>query len=372
MANITHIFKAYFPESRGGMEEAIRQYANHAITNGFDVQVVSVGSKSWALTSPEGVRIRFYKKSFEMVSNPFSVDFARAFRHICRDTDLLHFHFPWPTAELLTLLHGINRPTLLSFQCDIYRAPWLKLAYLPFMKQFLKKMDKICVSSNNLMENTPVLQPFKDKIEIIPMFIDEQRFSGLTAPAAELVQFVEKIGPYSLFTGVLRWYKGLDVLLDAAGQIDSQIVIVGNGPLYGRLAKRIHKERLSNVHLLGFQEDHNLKFLMEQARCMVLPSIVPAEAFGQALLEGLYFSKPLVATELGTGTSYVNRHNHTGLVVPPKNSRALAEAINTIVANDALCEEFSKNAFCHYLSHFTAQVQGDQYLRVYNDLLKAG
>lgn len=51
MAKITHIFKTYFPETNGGLEEAIRQYGSHAAKNGFEVEVVSVGSGNYTVTS---------------------------------------------------------------------------------------------------------------------------------------------------------------------------------------------------------------------------------------------------------------------------------------------------------------------------------
>ncbi|MDQ1270736.1 MAG: hypothetical protein QG618_2048, partial [Thermodesulfobacteriota bacterium] len=40
MSKITHNFKTYFPETNGGLEEAIRQYGSHAAKHGFEVEVV--------------------------------------------------------------------------------------------------------------------------------------------------------------------------------------------------------------------------------------------------------------------------------------------------------------------------------------------
>ncbi len=87
------------------------------------------------------------------------------------------------------------------------------------------------------------------------------------------------------------------------------------------------------------------------------------------LLEGLYFSKPLVSTELGTGTSIVNRHNHTGFVVQAGCHLCLARAIDKILTDEHCAQGFSKNAFHHYLDNFTARAQGDKYLRIYRSLL---
>lgn len=369
MAKITHIFKTYFPQTAGGLEEAIRQCGTVAVTHGFEVEVVSVGSGDYVRRTSDGITGRFYKKTIDYLSNPFSLSFARSFKSICRNTDLLHFHFPWPTAELLVLSGPVRCPAIVTFHCDIHKATFLKPFYQPFIRRYLSKMDKICVTSRSLVQSTPCLAPFKDRIEEIPLFLNTGRFNGLPAPDQKIRDLVARLDKYALFAGVLRWYKGLDVLLDASKRIACDIVIVGKGDRYAHLKSRIASEHLDNVHLIGFQSDANLKHLIEKSRMVVLPSISGAEAFGQILLEGLYFSKPLVSTELGTGTSFVNRNNRTGFVVCPSSAAALAGAMNQIFENDDLFKRFSFNAFSHYLTWFTANAQGKKYIRIYNALL---
>jgi rhamnosyl/mannosyltransferase len=370
VAKITHIFKTYFPETSGGVEEAIRQYSTIARQNGFDVDIISVAPITYTLSSADGSVVKFFKKNLDLVSNPFSFSLALSFNRIIKNTDILHFHFPWPTAELLVLSHYIRKPCLVTFHCDIHKIKSLKKMYLPFIRQYLRKMDKICISSRRLLLSTPYLEQFSEKIEEIPYFLNENRFSNLPGPDSEIIDFVQKKKRFVLFVGVLRWYKGLDILLDASGQIDAEIVIVGKGDMYDKLASRIHEEKLRNVHLIGFQSDNNLKYLIESSKMIVLPSTNPAEAFGQILLEGLYFSKPLISTEIGTATSVVNKHNHTGFVVQPGCSVSLARAANTIIKNDALYEQLSKNALHHYLTNFKTSVQGEKYIRIYNALLQ--
>jgi len=143
---------------------------------------------------------------------------------------------------------------------------------------------------------------------------------------------------------------------------------VGKGALYSKLKSRIKNENLSNVYLTGFQPDSNLNLLIKKSRFIVLPSITPAEAFGQILLEGLYFSKPLISTELVTGTSIVNKDKYTGFVVKPGCSVSLSKAMNRILKEQDLYESFSKNAFQHYMKNFTVSIQGDKYIRIYKEL----
>ncbi len=342
MPRITHVFKTYFPYTSGGLEEAIRQCGTYAAGRGFDVEVVSVGPSNVSFREPDGLTARFFKKSIDLFSNPVSFSLARQFKDICRHSDLLHFHFPWPTAEILALVNQPGIPSVVTFHCDVHRSMVLKPFYLPLVRRFLRRMDRICVTSRPLFRNTPYLKPFKHKVQQIPLFMNEQRFSGLGPPDADVIRRIDPHKPFALFVGVLRWYKGLDILLDAALNTRAQIIIVGVGPLYEHLARRIKKEKITNVRLLGFLEDATLKWLIRHCAMIALPSTAPAEAFGQILLEGLYFGRPLVSTELGTGTSLVNRHGYTGLVIRPGCAGSLALAMNTLIADSAMADRFSQ------------------------------
>jgi O-antigen biosynthesis alpha-1,3-mannosyltransferase len=368
MPRVTHIFKTYFPYTSGGLEEAIRQCAVYTAGNGFDVEVVSVGPDDTVFQGADGIKSRFFKKSGEVLSTPFSLSLAREFGNICRQTDLLHFHFPWPTAELLALACQFQTPSLVTFHCDIHRSRMLRPLYMPFVRRFLRRMDRICVTSRPLFLNTACLRPFEKKVLQIPLFMNEKRFAGLGPPDPGVTGFLNQQKPFALFVGMLRWYKGLDVLLDAARHTTGRIVIVGTGPLYKHLAARIRAQNLTHVHLLGFQADATLEWLIRHAAMVVLPSVSPAEAFGQVLLEGLYFGRPLVSTELGTGTSVVNRHGFTGLVVRPGCPVSLAAAMNRLFADPDLVERLGRNARHHYLAEFTPRHQGERYLAAYRDL----
>ena len=371
MPRVTHVFKTYFPHTSGGLEEAVRQCGTYAASRGYDVHVVSVGPSSTPAMDMDGLAVRFFKKDADFFSNPFSFSLAREFSDICRHTDLLHFHFPWPTAEILALVSRIQTPSLVTFHCDIHRHRVLRQLYLPLVRRFLKRMDRICVTSHALLGQTPYLRPFRHKIHQIPLFMNEQRFAGLGSPNDRVIRFLVQKMPYALFVGVLRWYKGLDILLDAARHTAGSVVIVGIGPLQDHLARRVRQQNISNVHLLGFQNDATLAWLLRHAGMIVLPSISPAEAFGQILLEGLFFGRPLISTELGTGTSQVNRHAYTGLVVRSGCSRSLAAAMNTLFTEPALAERFGRNARRHYIRHFTPRRQGEKYLAIYRDMLRS-
>jgi len=84
---------------------------------------------------------------------------------------------------------------------------------------------------------------------------------------------------------------------------------------------------------------------------LVLPSIQRTEAFGIVLLEAMACGKPVVTTELGTGTSYACQDGVTGYVVPPKNPKAMQDAINKILLNEDLKKSLGEAARPEYRRH---------------------
>src|SRR5262249_13039827 len=162
----------------------------------------------------------------------------------------------------------------------------------------------------------PFLRRYAAKCEVVPLGIDASRFAQ--ADERQVAALRERYGaPLLLFVGRLRYYKGLHVLLEALPSVRANLLIAGDGP------EREHLEALlgvaGRVHFLGDTPDEDLPALYRAAEVFVLPSHLRAEAVGLVQLEALASGVPCVCAELGTGTSYANRHGETGLVVPPGN-----------------------------------------------------
>ncbi|GAH85397.1 unnamed protein product, partial [marine sediment metagenome] len=87
----------------------------------------------------------------------------------------------------------------------------------------------------------------------------------------------------------------------------------------------------------------------------VLPSIFKSEAFGIVLIEAMACRKPIISTELGTGTSFVNQDGITGFVIPPKDSQTLAQTIKKILENQKLARELGQNGFKRVIKEFSLE-----------------
>ena len=234
----------------------------------------------------------------------------------------------------------------------------------------MRKSKVIVPTSDNLQNATSILRRYRYKCKTVNLWLDEGRFNKISIGNQETtMEKFKEFGDYGLYIGVLRWYKGLNVLLDAAKNTQGNIVIVGKGPLFDELKNRINLEKITNVFMLGYQKDDCLKSLIENCRFIVLPSISPAEAFGQVLLESCYFRKPMVTTELGTGTSFVNLNGQTGYVVPPNDDLLLAEAMNKMFVSDSTCNLFGQNAYNRLQEHFTLKRQAGKYTQIYKSMM---
>ncbi len=206
-------------------------------------------------------------------------------------------------------------------------------------------------------------------MEIVPIGLDDQSYPVVTDKFIEMTR--PKVGEgFFLFIGVLRYYKGLHILLDAIKDTELQVVIVGAGPVEQELRQHAQRLNLSNVRFMGYVEDDEKVALIKLSRAIVFPSYLRSEAFGVTLLEGAMYGKPLISTEIGTGTSYVNMHEETGYVVPPADPKRLREAMQKLALDDQLVEQMGKAARKRYEQLFTGKLMGERYAQLYQRLVK--
>ena len=130
--------------------------------------------------------------------------------------------------------------------------------------------------------------------------------------------------------GRLTYYKGHDVLIRAAANLEnSRVLIVGTGEHRERLTALIQSAGLGErVRLPGFQPEADLNALLASCDVLCLPSLERTEAFGLVLLEAMRFGKPVVVSDIpGSGAGWVTRQAGHGLLVPPGDAAALAAAL---------------------------------------------
>lgn len=309
------------------------------------------------------------KLDFQFASTGFSYSVFKQFREMAAEADVVNYHFPWPFMDLVHFMSGMNKPCVATYHSDIIRQRHLLKLYRPLMNRFLHSVDRIVAASPNYLHTSDVLQQFPDKTRVIPYGLDK---AGYPQPDAErMAQWRQRLGGrFFLFVGVMRYYKGLHILLDALKDVDYPVVIVGAGPLEAELHAQAAALGLRNLHFLGRLGDEDKVALLQLSYAIVFPSHLRSEAFGISLLEGAMYGKPMISSEIGTGTSYINIHGETGLVVPPSDPLAFRAAMRQLWNNPEQAAQMGLKAEARYRQLFTADQMGQRWSELYQELLE--
>lgn len=368
---VLHIYRTYFPETQGGGQEAIRQLALATRDLDIDNTIFTLARNPTPpeMVLPEGRLIRS-RTWLEVASCDVGGrdSFLRC-REAADQCDIIQIHFPWPFADLmLPFIRRREQAVVVTYVSDIVRQKGLGHLYAPLRKKLLGHADSIVASSANYASSSDILKQYQDKLDVIPHCLED----APTSDPELLRHWQARLGNrFLLFVGVLRYYKGLSILLEAARHTKADIVILGEGPEGSRLRQAVQRMGLKNIHFVGALPDADKNALFSLCRAVVLPSHLRSEAFGMTLLEGARASKPLICCEIATGTTTINLHLETGLVVPPSDPASLAQAINRLMADDALSLKLGQGARARWQRYFTPAVVGQAYKNLYEKLIGA-
>ncbi len=377
---VLHVFKSDYHQSKGGIENAIRHMTIASARLGAQNTILCIGDNTLSkhyneykgndagLQQNAATRVIVCPATLSYDSLAFSRIMVGRFKSLLREHDLVHYHFPFPQQDMMHLCFKPQIPSVLTYHSDIVRQRILYEFYKPLLQAFLSRVDAIVATSENYMLSSRILRRFKKRAWTIPLGLDEAYYPR--ADPWALQQWEARVGrDFFLFIGVLRYYKGLDILLQAASKTAQRFVIAGIGPMQDYLRSVARRLGLQNVVFSGSISETDKAALFHLCRALVLPSHMRSEAFGLALVEGAMFGRPLISCEIGTGTSFINQHKYTGLVVRRSDPEALLNAVHTLARNPQLCETYGKNARKRYLERFTADIQARQYLALYGRLL---
>lgn len=366
---VLHFFKTYLPDTVGGIEQVIYQLCESTRAFGVDGEVLTLSADRDPTELMVGThKVHRARLDMQVASTGFSFSALGQLKCLARDADLVHYHFPWPFMDVAHFAARIDKPFLVSYHSDIVRQKYLLHLYRPLMRHFLSRAERIVVASPNYLESSEVLQGFRDKTQVIPYGLDE---AACPQPSeARLEYWRSRLGTrFFLFVGVLRYYKGLHILLEAVAGTGYPLVIAGAGPMEQELRSQAAALGLDNVHFVGRVDDEDKCALLQLCSTFVFPSHLRSEAFGISLLEAAMYGKPMISCEIGSGTSYINLHGETGLVVPPSNAPALREAMVELWGYPVRAAEMGQRAVERYRAFFTAERMGRQMAALYDELL---
>ncbi len=206
-----------------------------------------------------------------------------------------------------------------------------------------------------------------DRVQVVPVGVDPELFRlGLSE---------ERRSDQILYVGWINYIKGVDVLLRAMTLLNghrgtARLVLVGGAAYRSTRLKEEELRRLAlaldlgdRVHFAGHKSLAEVATLMAESAVVVLPS--RAESFGAVLVEALACGTPVVATASGGPQDIVR--DDVGVLVPPENPGALAEAIDGVLKNRNRFDSEALRAYA--IQRFGWQSIADRIEAVYRDLL---
>jgi len=365
---VLHFFKTYYPETFGGIEQVIFQLCKGGERYGYTSEVLTLSPN--AADTPfefSGHLVHQAQLNLQLASTGFSWSAFRKFADLAEQADIIHFHYPWPFMDVVHFATCHGKPTVVTYHSDIIRQKILLKLYRPLKGCFLSSINRIVATSPNYLSTSPVLNRYRNKIVEITYGLDKSTYP-IPKPERQKYWRAQLGERFFLFVGMLRYYKGLHVLLDALYGTDFPMVIVGSGPVEEDLKRQAAQLGLRNIHFLGQVSDEDKVALLLMCYGVVFPSHLRSEAFGLSLLEGAMYGKPMISCEIGTGTTFINIADETGIVVLPNDSLSLRQAMQFLWENPEKAAEMGRQAEMRYWKLFTADKMVAEYAKLYREL----
>lgn len=364
---ILHIYKDYDPVV-GGIENHIKMLAEAEAARGDDVTVLVTNTMGRTVRElRNGVQVVKAARLAAVASTPLSP--AMLAEAVAIEADVINLHMPYPPGDVVARAVGGRPALVVTYHSDIVRQRRLLRVYRPLLERTLTGAQRIIVTSRRYLETSALLRPHAARCRVVPLAVDPARFATVELEEIARIRRLYP-APIVLSVGVLRYYKGLHHLMRAMPAVDASLVVVGDGPERAALEALAEQlEIAGRVHFAGRVADEDLPCYYQAADVFVLPSHLRSEAFGIVLLEAMAAGLPLITTEIGTGTSEVNRHGSTGFVVPPADAQALARALNVLLTTRHLREYFGQNGRRCVLGEYTPRLMVERTAVIYREAL---
>lgn len=292
---------------------------------------------------------RFYKKYFQRLEPVFyrgeydQLDSVLSRRH----ADLLHVYFGHTGVHLLPFMRNWPKPSLVSFHGMDIMLRDEEPGYNDRLRELLSTVPLVLARSESLSTRLVELgcDPRKIRINRTGVPMDGFPYFERLLPAdggwrmIQASRFIEK--------------KGLEITLKAFADFrrkypNAELVLAGEGPLEGRLKEAVQRLGIAQaVCFAGFLGQRELAAAYRSAHLFLHPSQTTEagdqEGVPNSMLEAMASGLPVVATRHG-GIPEAVESGQDGLLVPERDSPALAAALFEIADNAGIYQTFSRNA----------------------------
>jgi glycosyltransferase involved in cell wall biosynthesis len=355
---ILHIVEDFSIKS-GGLRTAIKS---------LDTQLKKRGYKSYILSSEKEKEdaIFLVKSSNKWL---YSKEWKHKIHELVtkKNIDIIHIHGVWLYPQLIGAIYAVKNKIPFVLSCHGMYQPWLwkkgtlkkKIYFSLLSKKWFSKANVIHTITENEEENLKKLFKHKDFIEI-PNLISFKKDLPINLNGDK----------YILYLGRLNKTKGIDLLIQAFSEIDTnsyKLKIAGKENNYKKeLEKLIIKLKLTNkVEFLGMLKGREKETCIQNAWCMVSPTY--SDVIGMVNLEAALFKTPMITT-YNTGLKEEWNVNG-GILIEPKEKalkNALIESLEWTIKER---NEKGEQLFNFVRTHYSWETRLNDWEKLYKSII---
>lgn len=334
-----------FPPHVGGVGVHIHTLSKKLVEDGHEVFVITyphkeikdidgihvIGTKG--LNIP-GVRGLMFKKNAKKALETLLEK---------EDIDIIHGHYLYPAGAAAVEVgkkHNI-KTYVTAHGSDMFELYKNQKFMRSAIRNVLKDADGVFAVSNALRHEIVAtgVVGIANKTKLSWNSVDVDKFSTKENDLLKK-EFGLEDKPIVLFVGNLIKRKNVESLIEAKkfAKSDYYLVIVGDGPLFKKLKKKVDEDNIRDVIFTGSRDD--VENIIPGCDVLVLPSF--SESFGLVLIEALACGKPVIGSDVGGIAEIIN--DDVGLLINPKKVSSIAGAIDKIINDDNLRLVLSMNA----------------------------
>jgi len=358
---------------RGGVEKVMYDIMLGLSERGIHCDMLCASTEEYPqedIILNEYARVFVIKTSLKIAATMLAPSMIIRLRKIAADYDIIHIHHPDPMAALALYLSGYKGKVILHWHSDILKQKTLLRLYKPLQTWLINRANLIVGTTPVYVSQSNFLKNYQHKINYIPIGVLPIQ------PNEVIVQRIrtQNTGKTLIFSlGRLVEYKGYEFLIESAKYLPEnyRIVIGGKGPLKEKLESIIAENNLHDkVELLGFLSDEEAYGYFAASDLFILSSIAKTEAFAIVQIEAMSCGKPIITCDIeGSGVSWVNKHQNSGLICEGKNSLELAKNIILIGEDRNLYNNLSLGAKMRFNTYFHRNVMIDKTIELYTTLV---
>lgn len=378
---VTH----YFPPHKGGIEQVSFEQSKRLTEIGYHIDVLTSKFDARNTNPIKGIKIHHYPsmnvaKRFGVPYPIISFEAYKMFTEIVSKCDLVHAHGHVYMSSYLAgiVAKKLKKPFIVTQHNTFidYRS-FLNIVEqvndLVIGKSVLRNADRITTVSKETMKYVLRLGADRTKTQVIYNGVDINNFRPLNKNESRTRLGLPQNRKIVLSVRRLVYKNGLDTLVESVPMVakkhpDVLFVVAGKGPSRKLIEHRIKELGVSeNITLAGFVPDELLPVYYNAADYFMLPS-ASGEGLPLVLLEAMACRLPVIATAVG-GTPEIIKHMKNGVLVPPINPEAIADATSKLLSETKLGKIMGEEARRNVEEKYTWKENVRQLQAIYKEFI---